>query len=610
MSIATSWSVGIRVTGGAYDGGRSRVARAGSGREAWLARHGEACSAEGEPTSMTTSDNADLIFTGGSVYTVDAARPRAEAVAVRDGAIVAVGPDADVRRLAGPRTETFNLAGRMLLPSFQDSHVHASGGGLERRQCDLTGAHDRQAYLAVVARYAADHPEAPWITGGGWSMDAFPGGVPAKEDLDAVVPGRPVFLSNRDHHGAWVSSAALERAGIDAGTPDPSDGRIERDGRGEPVGMIQEGAMALVQRVVPPSSVEQIAEGVLEGQRYLHSLGVTAWQEAIVGDYPVVPDCFEAFVALDRADKLTARVVGALWWAREHGEEQLDVLLARRERAAGGRRFAATSIKFMQDGVCENFTASMLTPYLVVHGHESANHGKSFFDPEALAHYVTRVDAEGFQAHFHAIGDRAVREVLDAVAAARAANGPSDHRHCAAHIQVVHPDDVPRFAALGLLANGQPLWACAEPQMTELTLPFLGPERSACQYPFRSLLASGARLCFGSDWPVSTPDVLSEIHVAVNRTPAPEGSGATDGEADVPPFLPDERLRLEDALAAFTLGAAHCNHLDATTGSITVGKRADLVVVDRDLFAVPAPELGLAGVDATFVDGRPVFERT
>lgn len=559
---------------------------------------------------MATNGSADLIFTRGSVYTVDASRPRAEAVAVRGGEIVAVGAGADVRELAGPRTETFDLGGRMLLPSFQDSHVHASGGGLERRRCDLTGVHGREAYVAAVARYAAGHPDMEWITGGGWAMDAFPGGVPTKEDLDAVVPDRPVFLSNRDHHGAWANSLALDRAGIDPRTPDPSDGRIERDTRGEPVGMLQEGAMALVQRVVPRPSDEEIAEGILEGQRYLHSLGITAWQEAIVGDYPVIPDCFEAFVALDRADKLTARVVGALWWAREQGEEQVDLLLARRERAASGRRFAATSVKFMQDGVCENFTASMLRPYLDVHGHETGNHGKSFFDAEALRHYVTRVDAEGFQPHFHAIGDRAVREVLDAVAAARAANGPADTRPCAAHIQVVHPDDLPRFAALGLLANGQPLWACEEPQMTELTLPFLGPERSACQYPFRSLLASGARLCFGSDWPVTTPDVLSEIHVAVNRTPAPEGTEAPSSGSEAPPFLPDERLRLGDALAAFTLGAAYCNHLEAATGSITVGKRADLVVVDRDLFTVPVGELGLAGVDATFVDGQPVFERS
>lgn len=554
---------------------------------------------------MTTSGRADLIFLGGAVYTVDAACPWAEAVAVRDGAILAVGTEREVRAHAGAGTEVFDLEGRMLLPSFQDSHVHASGGGLERRRCDLTGVHGREAYVEAVARYAADRPDAAWITGGGWSMDAFPGGVPTKEDLDRVVPDRPVFLSNRDHHGAWANSVALERAGIDARTPDPADGRIERDERGEPVGMLQEGAMALVQRVVPPPTAEEIAEGILEGQRFLHSLGITAWQEAIVGEYPVVPDCFDAFVALDRSGALTARVVGALWWAREKGLEQLDFLVARREQAAAGRRFSATSVKFMQDGVCENFTAAMLTPYLDVHGHETHNHGKSFFEPDALAQYVTSVDAAGFQAHFHAIGDRAVREVLDAAAAARAVNGPNDNRHCVAHIQVVHPDDVPRFGALGVLANGQPLWACAEPQMTELTLPFLGPERSACQYPFRSLAGTGARLCFGSDWPVSTPDVMSEIHVAVNRTP-PESAG---GGGEVPRFLPDERISLEDALAAFTLGAATCNHLEATTGSISVGKRADLVVVDRDLFTVPPGELAEVAVDATFIDGSAVFQR-
>ncbi len=557
---------------------------------------------------MTTSE-ADLIFKNGAVHTVDADLPTAGAVAVRDGVIVAVGSDDEVRELAGARTEVVDLAGRSLLPGFQDAHVHASGGGLERSRCDLSEAHSREEYLAILAASAAAHPEVEWITGGGWAMDVFPGGVPLKEELDSVVPDRPVFLSNRDHHAAWANSVALERAGIRAGTPDPADGRIERDAGGEPVGTLQEGAMALVQRVVPAPTVEALANGILEGQRYLHSLGITAWQEAIVGDYPVVPDCFDAFLALDADGRLTARVVGALWWSRDGGEGQIDHLLARREKAAApGGRFRASSVKFMQDGVCENFTAAMLTPYLDREGHATHNHGTSFFNPEELKQYVTRVDREGFQAHFHAIGDRAVREVLDAVETARRANGTSDHRHCAAHIQVVHPEDLPRFAALGLLANGQPLWACYEPQMTELTLPFLGPERASTQYPFASLKRAGARLCFGSDWPVSTPNALSEIHVAVNRTVPPDYAYG-GGDAAETPFLPDERMDLATAIEAFTLGSAYFNHLEETTGSITVGKRADLVVLDRDVFSVPSSEIGLVGVDLTLVDGSVVYDR-
>lgn len=554
-----------------------------------------------------SSTEADLIFRNGRIHTVDAELTTPEAVAVRDGEIVAVGSEEAVRQHSGRRTEVVDLRGRMLLPGFQDAHVHASGGGLERGRCDLSPAHSRQEYLAAVAAYAAEHPDREWITGGGWAMDVFPGGVPRKEDLDSVVGDRPVFLSNRDHHAAWVNSMALERAGIDASTPDPADGRIERDSSGEAVGTLQEGAMALVERQVPETTIEEIGAGILEGQRFLHSLGITAWQEAIVGDYPVVPDCFDAFVALDAAGQLTARVGGALWWSREGGAGQIDHLASRREVAAAGTRFRANAVKFMQDGVCENFTAAMLTPYLDRAGQETHNHGTSFFDPEELKHFVTIVDREGFQAHFHAIGDRAVREVLDAVEAARLANGASDRRHCAAHIQVIHPEDIARFAALEMVANGQPLWACHEPQMDELTLPFLGPVRAATQYPFASLKRSGARLCFGSDWPVSTPNVLSEIHVAVNRTAPPDYTygGAEDGDE---PFLSDERVQLSTAIEAFTMGSAFFNHLDETTGSISVGKRADLVVLDHDLFAVRSSEIGLVGVDLTLVDGVVVYE--
>jgi predicted amidohydrolase YtcJ len=249
--------------------------------------------------------------------------------------------------------------------------------------------------------------------------------------------------------------------------------------------------MGLVERVVPRPGVEEQVAGIAEGQRYLHSLGITGWQEAIVGDYAVIPDCFDAYVEADRRGLLTARVVGALWWQRGLRAGQLDGLAERRERAGFAGRFRATSVKIMQDGVCESFTASMLSPYLDEHGHETNRCGSSFFDADELKESVALIDAHGFQVHCHAIGDRAVREALDAVAAARAANGTGSGRHHISHIQVVHPQDLPRFRDLGVLANCQPLWACEEPQMTELTLPFLGPERSSWQYPFGTCCGPG-----------------------------------------------------------------------------------------------------------------------
>jgi predicted amidohydrolase YtcJ len=569
---------------------------------------------------------ADLVLTGGAVYTVDAARSWAQAVAIKDGRIAAVGTDPEMRPYVGPRTEVVNLRGRMLLPGFQDAHVHASGGGLERSQCDLTGEHTRQGYLAAIRSYAGRNPGAAWITGGGWGMDVFPGGVPAKEDLDEVVPDRPVFLSNRDHHGAWVNSRALALAGVDAATPDPPDGRIERTAAGEPQGTLHEGAMNLIRRVAPAVTLDEQVSGILEGQRYLHSLGITAWQEAIVGEYAVVPDCFDAYREVERQGLLTARVTGALWWQRAAGLSQLD-FLAERRSIADGSRFRTTSVKIMQDGVCENFTAAMLSPYLDGHGHETGRTGTSFFDPEELKEAVTAIDARGFQVHIHAIGDRAVREALDAIAAARAANGPAwegrrgqdqqsagqrgrgqqSGRHHIAHLQVVHPEDVPRFRDLDVMANCQPLWASNEPQMTELTLPFLGPERSAWQYPFGSLARSGAQLCFGSDWPVSSPNPMWEMHTAVNRTTAPDYPFR--GRDTDTPFLPGERIGLPAALAAFTIGSAYVNHDERDAGSVEPGKRADLVVLDRDLFTQPAAEIAQAEVDLTLVDGMVVHAR-
>ena len=554
-----------------------------------------------------SKQDADLVLRGGAVYTVDAARSWAQAVAVRDGAIVAVGTDEQADALTGPATRVLDLGGRMVLPGFIDAHVHASAAGLERLRCDLSDAHGLADYLAAVQAYAQASQGTGWITGGGWSIDVFPGGVPSRHDLDRVAPDRPVFLSNRDHHAAWVNSMALELAGVTASTQDPADGRIEREPDGAPAGTLQEGAMGLVERVVPrPDVTEQVA-GIVEGQRYLHELGITGWQEAIVGDYAVIPDCFDAYLQAQRRGLLTARVVGALWWQRGTGLGQLDGLAARREQAGSDGLFRAASVKIMQDGVCENFTASMLTPYLDRHGHEAGGSGASFFGAQELKEAVTAIDKRGFQVHFHAIGDRAVREVLDAVAAARTANGPADRRHHISHIQVVHPDDLPRFRDLDVLANCQPLWACEEPQMTELTLPFLGPERSGWQYPFGRLLRSGAQLCFGSDWPVSSPNPLWGMHVAVNRTVPPGYPYAGPEAGNV--FLPAERIGLHDAIAAATIGSAYANHADDVSGSVEAGKAADLVVLDRNLFAHPVEEIALAGIDMTIAGGQVVYER-
>jgi predicted amidohydrolase YtcJ len=495
--------------------------------------------------------------------------------------------------------DVVDLAGGLVSPGFTDAHCHPIQGGLERRQCDLTNGTTREEYVAMVREYAARY-DGPWITGGGWAMAAFPGGTPWAADLDTVVADRPVLLHNRDHHGAWANSRALELAGITAETPDPPDGRIERLPDGGPQGTLHEGAVDRVAVLLPELSPAEYAAGLVEGQGHLFSLGVTAWQDAIVGAYAGMADTGSTYLDAVASGDLVADVVGALWWDRDLGLDQVPDLVERRRTQTGGR-YRATSIKIMQDGVCENFTAAMLSPYLDEHGSATGNAGHSFVEAEELKEVVVALAAEGFQVHVHAIGDRATREALDAFAAARDAGHGPDLRHHIAHLQVVHPDDLPRFAELGVAANAQALWACHEPQMDDLTIPFLGDERATWQYPFGGLQRVGARLVMGSDWPVTSPDPIAAIHTAVTRTSYDDPQ---------PPFLPEQAVDLTAAFAAYTSGSAWVNGRDRTDGAgvLAPGHAADLAVLDRDPFAGPADEIGAARVASTWVAGRRVFE--
>jgi len=327
-------------------------------------------------------------------------------------------------------------------------------------------------------------------------------------------------------------------------------------------------------------------------QRQLHGLGISAWQDAWI-----VEGEFDAYLALAELGELSARVVLSLLWDRERDESQIEELMELRRRGDLSR-VKANTVKIFQDGVVENFTAALLGPYLDGSGSETPNSGISMVEPELLDRYVSALDAVWFQVHIHAIGDRAVRESLDAFEAAQSENGRRDARHHIAHIQIVDPDDVPRFRDLGVVANAQPLWASLEPQMVNLTIPFLAPERARNQYPFASLRRAGATIAFGSDWPVSSPDPLLEMEVAITRVDPADRGGQS--------LLPDERLDLPAALEAFTMGAAFVNRLERDTGSLEVGKLADVAVLDRDPFEADAGPLGESKVVLTLVDGRPV----
>ena len=554
---------------------------------------------------MPVSD--EVVFHNGTVFERSPFLAEGPCVRVTGGRITEVGPPGPPGSLGG--ATPVDLAGGTLLPGFIDAHAHPVFAGDQMRRCDLRSATTAAGYVDLIAAYAAAHPDEEWISGGGWSMDAFPGGVALRQALDAVVPDRPVFLPNRDGHGAWVNSRALALAGIDRSAPDPPDGRIERDADGEPIGMLQEGAANLVARLLPEVTEEDWYEALLTAQAHLLSLGITGWQDAIVGRYHGAADPLAAYVRAAQAGTLIANVVGALWWDRGRGLEQLGELLDLR-RAGQAANFHATSVKMMLDGVAENHTAAMLEPYLDHDGCSTGQSGLDFIDPGELPAFVTALDREGFQVHFHALGDRAVRHALDAVEAARRArrirpaDGKPGPRPPLAHLQVVHPGDTPRFAGVSATANIQPLWATHEPQMDELTIPFLGERRSGWQYPFRSLEAAGATLCAGSDWPVSSPNPLWGAHVAVNRS-LPALAGGQDGD----PFLPGQALALRSLLAAYTSCSARVNALDAVTGSVRVGHHADFAIVNADLAHLPPQEICQASVSQTWVRGQVVYEQ-
>ncbi len=451
---------------------------------------------------------ADLLIHNARIFT--GADPVDGAIAVEAGRILSIGEMSEVRRTAGKDTESVDARGGLVTPGFIDAHVHPISGGRKILNCSLQDAVNLSEATDMISAYAARHREREWIWGGGWAMAWFERGLPSADALDRIVPDRPAFLYNRDGHSAWLNTKALEMAGIDRSTPDPFDGRIERLSDGSPQGTLHEGAMAIAEAILPEPGSTELEQALLAGQKYLLALGITGWQDADVQSPEEA-----AYLAIAGRGELIASVVGALWWDRYRGSEQVEELIGR--RTIVGPRYRPTSVKLMLDGVAENFTAAMLEPYQDGEGKQTGNSGIDFIEPARLSEIVTDLDRLGFQCHFHAIGDRAVRNALDAVETARRTNGDVGLMHHIAHIQFVHEDDIDRFRSLRVAANAQAYWACHEPQMDELTLPFIDRRQAQRLYPFGRLMRSGAQMVMGSDWYVSTPNPMLQAEVAVTR---------------------------------------------------------------------------------------------
>ncbi|HET9320962.1 MAG TPA: amidohydrolase [Bryobacteraceae bacterium] len=533
---------------------------------------------------------ADLILRHGAIYTMDAPRRWVESVAVANGRIIFAGPDAGAVRLACPSTKVVDLGGKMVLPGFHDSHVHLMEGGLDMSLCDVKSVATPLEVLAAVRKFAAAHPDKPWVTGSGWDLPVFPDANPRKQQLDEAVGDRPAYIESADGHSGWANSKALSLAGITRDTPDPVGGRIERDPvTKEPTGTLRESARELVTSKIPAPTAEQNTAGLKRAVEFANSLGIVSVQEADASD-----EILNAYRDLESRGQLTLRVVAALRTDPRKSDEQVAGLIERRAKFSG-QRMRATAAKIFADGVIESGTAALLDPYL----NRGGSRGELNFEPDRLAKLVTRLDREGFQVHIHAIGDRAIRVSLDAHEAAQKANGRRDARHHIAHLELIEPEDIPRFRDLGIIANFQPLWAFADPYIKDLTLGPLGADRSRWLYPMASILKTGAVMAAGSDWPVTSLNPIEAIQVAVTRR------GPTEPEG--PAWIPEEKMDLPAILAAYTINGAYLNHEEKETGSIEVGKSADLIVLDRDLFKIPPEKIHEAKVVWTLLEGREVF---
>jgi predicted amidohydrolase YtcJ len=535
----------------------------------------------------------DLVLHGGIVVTGVPAAPRARAVAVHEGYVVAL--DEDALTLLQTAAATVDLDGGALMASFGDGHVHPLWGGVELAGPAVREATSVGAVAEAVRRWAREHPDVEWVQGGPYDPSLAPGGRFDAAWLDAAVPDRPVVLQSTDHHCVWANTEALRRAGIDERTADPPAGEVARRPDGTPMGTLVEWtAMDLLLRHAPRPTAAEKQDGLAAASALFAAAGVTWVQEAALS-----PGDVDVYLATAAAGRLRVRANVALRADPDRWRAQRGEFLAAREAAAASAvadQVSVRTVKMFADGVVEAGTAAMLTPYDDGLGSTAPACGRPVWTPDELAAAAVAFDADGFQLHVHAIGDAGVRTTLDAFEAVARVNGPRDRRPVLAHTQVVDPADVPRFAALGVIANLEPLWAQLDPLQVDLTLPRIGAERGARQYPMASLLATGAVLSMGSDWPVSSYRPLEGLAVAVTRQTS---HGVPAGG-----WLPHERLPVGSAFSAYTQGVAYQAFEEDAWGSVTVGRRADLVWLDRDPTTSDPATWPATGVRGTWLAGR------
>ena len=546
--------------------------------------------------AQAPAEPPDTIFLHGKIHTQNAQREVVEALGVRGNRIVAIGTDQSVSTLAGPKTRIVDLKGSVMLPGFIDAHTHPAESAQMLGKCSLDDkAAPFEKIKARIDACLAKNPGDPkrWYE---VVMVNPTGNQLTASQLDTIL-SRPMMLEGADGHTVWLNTAALTAAHIDKATPQPKQGRIELDAAGNPSGVLRDDAGLLASAALPPPTPEEETALLRKAFQQMHAVGITSVQDAAADDH-----LMSLYKRLYDAKHLDMRVRGSFRILDLHAPAASVVKDAqefRRKWSVDPDFLRGDAIKIFADGVIEypSQTAALLEPYLDAAGHPTSNRGPSYFTPDGLNQIVTAVDAAGFTVHIHAIGDRAVRSALDAFEAARRQNGSLDNRDQIAHLELIEPPDFPRFKSLGVIANFQLLWALHETYVDEGTVRYLGAERSKYLYPARSLKDAGALIAGGSDWGVSSFDPFIAMEHGITRA---ERRGA-------PRLLPEQALSLQDMVDAYTRNAAYALKQEKTTGSLEIGKFADLIALDRDLFALDAYDLHKTRVLFTYVNGREVF---
>jgi predicted amidohydrolase YtcJ len=536
----------------------------------------------------------DLVVLNGRVYKADGSGTFAEAVAIRGNTILRVGSNREIKRLAGRATQSIDAHGAAVLPGLNDAHLHLVSGGLGLQQANLLDATTIAEIAETIKAFAAAHPDRPWVMGRGWYYTPFPGGLPTRQQLDAIVPDRPAYMRCYDGHTAWVNTLALKAAGVTRATPDPPGGVVVRDPvTGEPTGVLKEGAQQLVSKFLPQWTRDDRLRAVRDAIATAHEFGVTSAQNAGVD-----VEELELYDELIRRGELRLRLYNAMSIEPPFTEADADRLDALWKNRPGDALIKTGAVKLMLDGVIESHTAAMLEPYA-----NRATTGLPEMDVATLNRIVATMDRRGWQVLIHAIGDAAVRQSLDAFEQAASVNPKParGRRHRLEHVETLQPADIPRFGRLNVLAVQQPFHGNPSPTQIEVWSVNIGPERASRGWAQRSILDAGGRLAMGTDWPVVTLDPRFQINMAINRT-TPEGT---------PPggWLPEQRLTLASAIDAYTTGAAYASFDEHRKGQLVPGMLADIVVLSTDVFSAPPEKFLEAAVEVTIFDGQVVYRK-